>query len=86
MDKNQRPPVTVSSAVRFLVRQEAWLILSVERYWPWELLVHHEADPAAAQVTSSSEPGDAKAPAVTRQREPVSASIRKGEWPSFQKG
>ena len=37
-----------ATRVRFLVRQEAWLILPVERYWPWELLVHREVDPAAA--------------------------------------
>jgi len=33
--------------VIWCVRQ-AWLISSVERNWPWELLVHHVADPAAA--------------------------------------
>jgi len=38
----------------------------VERYWPWELLVHHEADSAAVGVTPPSEPENAETSAVAQ--------------------
>jgi hypothetical protein len=57
------------------VRQVS-LISSVERYWPWQLLVHHEAESAADRATAPLKTDKAKTSAVMRKREPVSASLR----------
>ncbi len=50
-----------------------------------ELLVHHEVDSACVGVTWRAEPEETTTSAVMRKREPVSASIRKWERPTFQK-
>ncbi len=57
-------------------------ISSVARNWPWELLVHHEADSAAKGVTPASEPEKAETSAVAKAN--PSASLHKWEWPTFQ--